>query len=199
MRLINLAYDMMSQVVGRKYGKGAQLEIKIGIHIGPVIAGVIGHHKPQFSLIGDPVNQTSRVASTGDSGAITLSEAAYLEARRWIKYYCKTKKYAKGLGDIYTYQVFNEKPPHYQIPKVQHLFTSAFKKLKDNKDFQALLKEAKKNKKSFLNQLKVRQQEEILKEEEEKKMKQSHRKSKTKNSLQKNSIFNGSPVNSAYP
>lgn len=103
MRLINLAYDMLNQVVGRKYGKGSQLEIKIGVHVGPVIAGVIGHHKPQFSLIGDPVNQTSRVASTGDSGSITLSEPAYLEARRWIRYYSKKKKFAKGLGEIFTY------------------------------------------------------------------------------------------------
>lgn len=30
--------------------------MKIGIHVGRVIAGLIGHHKPQFSLIGDPVN-----------------------------------------------------------------------------------------------------------------------------------------------
>lgn len=37
---------MLNQVVGRKYGKGNQLEIKIGIHVGSVIAGVIGHHKP---------------------------------------------------------------------------------------------------------------------------------------------------------
>lgn len=46
MRLVNLAYDMNKQVKGRKYGKGNQIEIKIGIHVGNVIAGVIGHHKP---------------------------------------------------------------------------------------------------------------------------------------------------------
>jgi len=38
---------------------------------------VIGAHKPQFSLIGDTVNTTSRVCSTGESGFITLSESAY--------------------------------------------------------------------------------------------------------------------------
>ena len=39
--------------------------VKIGIHYGYVIAGVIGDHKPQFSLIGDTVNTTSRLCSTG--------------------------------------------------------------------------------------------------------------------------------------
>lgn len=51
--------------------------IKIGIHFGRVIAGVIGLHKPQFSLIGDTVNTTSRVCSTGISGKITISEQSY--------------------------------------------------------------------------------------------------------------------------
>ena len=83
-RLVKLAYDCSKQVVGRRYGKGNQIEIKIGIHVGGVIAGVIGHHKPQFSLIGDPVNQTSRVASTGDVGAITLSELAFNKAKHSI-------------------------------------------------------------------------------------------------------------------
>lgn len=48
--------------------------IKIGIHFGKVMAGVIGYHKPQFSLIGDTVNTTSRVMSTGENGKITVSK-----------------------------------------------------------------------------------------------------------------------------
>jgi len=60
-----------------KYGNNEELILKIGIHHGRVIAGVIGAHKPQFSLIGDTVNTTSRVCSTGESGFITLSESAY--------------------------------------------------------------------------------------------------------------------------
>lgn len=44
-----------------------------------MIAGIIGYHKPQFSLIGDTVNTSSRVCSTGLEGEITLSEEAYAE------------------------------------------------------------------------------------------------------------------------
>ncbi|CAD8200084.1 unnamed protein product [Paramecium octaurelia] len=127
MRLVNMAFDMMQQVQGRKYGKGNQIEMKIGIHVGRVIAGVIGHHKPQFSLIGDPVNQTSRVGSTGDTGAITLSEQAFKQARHGIKYYEKKQKEAKGLGIIDTYQVFKTKPAGYQIPKAFQLWQNCTK------------------------------------------------------------------------
>ena len=47
--------------------------MKLGIHYGHVIAGVIGYHKPQFSLIGDTVNTSSRVCSTSQPGVIALS------------------------------------------------------------------------------------------------------------------------------
>ena len=40
------------------------LLLKVGIHSGPVIAGVVGSHKPQFSLIGSTVNHASRMGST---------------------------------------------------------------------------------------------------------------------------------------
>jgi guanylate cyclase len=48
--------------------KNKKLNIKIGIHHGNVIIGVIGFHKPQFSLIGDAVNTTSRHCSTAAPG-----------------------------------------------------------------------------------------------------------------------------------
>ena len=54
-----------------------KLVLKIGIHTGTIIAGVIGYHKPQFSLIGDTVNTTARVCSTGVEGAITISQQAF--------------------------------------------------------------------------------------------------------------------------
>ncbi|MBK8156696.1 MAG: hypothetical protein IPK55_12210 [Streptococcus sp.] len=40
----------------RTIKNGDELRVKIGIHTGPVISGVVGLHKPQFSLIGDTVN-----------------------------------------------------------------------------------------------------------------------------------------------
>jgi class 3 adenylate cyclase len=72
-RALDLALDMMDVVETLRWGQNNRVILKIGIHYGPVIAGVIGYHKPQFSLIGDTINTTSRVCSTGLDDKITIS------------------------------------------------------------------------------------------------------------------------------
>jgi len=76
-RLISMALEMTKYIENVTYGKGDHIKLKIGIHNGRIISGVIGYHKPQFSLIGDTVNTTSRVCSTGVDGSITVSEEAF--------------------------------------------------------------------------------------------------------------------------
>lgn len=60
--------------------------IKIGVHRGQCIFGVLGYHKPQFSLIGDTVNTTSRHCTTGERGNIILSKDAYENIKDNPKY-----------------------------------------------------------------------------------------------------------------
>lgn len=48
------------------------------------MAGVIGGHKPQFSLIGDTVNMAARVCSTGETNSVTLSDQAKFIAEREV-------------------------------------------------------------------------------------------------------------------
>ena len=79
-RLMTVAFEMKKIVKPYTYGSDAKpLNIKIGIHIGPVIAGVIGYHKPQFSLIGDTINTTSRLCSAKEiqKGKIVISSICY--------------------------------------------------------------------------------------------------------------------------
>lgn len=82
---------------------------------------MIGYHKPQFSLIGDTVNTTSRVCSTGDEGSVTISDEAWrklkgsdlifkkkvVSVRQRIYFYSIIFFFfeAKGKGDLTTYQV----------------------------------------------------------------------------------------------
>ncbi|EAS03767.2 adenylate/guanylate cyclase domain protein (macronuclear) [Tetrahymena thermophila SB210] len=116
--MANQMFEASRKITYSKQQK--QIGIKIGIHYGPVLAGVIGGHKPQFSLIGDTVNMASRVCSTGEANFITLSEQAkescqfelqILNEKRFhqqngfqIVLFERTVN-AKGKGNIKTYQV----------------------------------------------------------------------------------------------
>lgn len=71
-----MAFEMMEYAKTVTYHGDKKLRLKIGINVGDVIAGVIGGHKPQFSLIGDTVNTASRLCSTGLDEKITLSSEA---------------------------------------------------------------------------------------------------------------------------
>lgn len=107
-RVINLALNMMNFTKKRlTFGDNEKIKIKIGIHFGPVMAGVIGHHKPQFSLIGDTVNTTSRVCSTGEESTITISKQGFDNVHENFRNLDFTERIveAKGKGLIVTYQI----------------------------------------------------------------------------------------------
>jgi len=82
LRALEVALEMQELSTGFMYAPNKPIQLKIGIHYGTCIFGVLGYHKPQFSLIGDTINTTSRHCTTGESGEVILSESAWGEVRK---------------------------------------------------------------------------------------------------------------------
>ena len=81
------------------------IEIRIGIHTGPVVTGVIGKHKFAYDLWGAAVNMASRMESTSESGKIHISEQVKSLAGDNFSYKGRKKIEVKGVGVINSYFV----------------------------------------------------------------------------------------------
>ncbi|PKA14693.1 adenylate/guanylate cyclase domain-containing protein [Leptospira haakeii] len=100
---MKMAIEMQKFVKTLRDPSGNPLRMRIGIHSGPVVAGVIGKKKFAYDLWGDAVNTASRLESHGVPGRIQISETTYdlledtsqLEIRRLID--------VKGKGEMRTY------------------------------------------------------------------------------------------------
>ncbi|XP_037336917.2 adenylate cyclase type 6-like [Pungitius pungitius] len=86
-------------------------QMKIGLNIGPVVAGVIGARKPQYDIWGNTVNVASRMDSTGVPDCIQVTTDLYqvLANKGYVLEYRGVVK-VKGKGEMTTY-FLNDGPP----------------------------------------------------------------------------------------
>ncbi len=103
--------EMQQFMLQRKHERmkeGKQFfEMRIGIHSGPVVVGVVGVKKFQYDIWGDTVNIASRMESAGENGRVNISEATYFQIkhRSEFKYISRGKIEAKGKGKLEMYFV----------------------------------------------------------------------------------------------
>ena len=80
-------------------------EARIGVHTGPVIAGVVGLDKFAYDIWGDTVNTASRLESSGEPGRINISGSTYELVKNDFTCTYRGKMQAKNKGEVDMYFV----------------------------------------------------------------------------------------------
>jgi class 3 adenylate cyclase len=78
-------------------------ELRLGIHTGPLVAGVIGHKKFAYDVWGDTVNTASRMESSGAAGKINISRSTYEAVKHFFDCEHRGKVKAKNKGEVDMY------------------------------------------------------------------------------------------------
>jgi len=107
--VVNAAMEIqqfMQHHLQQRKNEGKEVfEIRIGIHTGPVVAGIVGVKKFAYDIWGDTVNIASRMESSGEAGKVNISGSTYELVKEKFKCVHRGKIQAKNKGEIDMYFV----------------------------------------------------------------------------------------------
>jgi adenylate cyclase len=98
----DLAVDMVRAVEELNATRGRDWKIRMGIHTGPAVAGVIGTRKFVFDVWGDTVNVASRLEQASDANRIHVSDAVTKVIGDAFQFEPRGAIALKGIGQIET-------------------------------------------------------------------------------------------------
>ncbi len=106
----SMALDMQREIRLFKRENGQPFQLRIGIHTGPVIAGVIGLRKFIYDLWGDAVNIASRMETQGLPNRIQVTTTTWQYLKDTFEFEERGLIEVKGWGELQTYWLIRRKP-----------------------------------------------------------------------------------------
>ncbi|MFT3907997.1 MAG: adenylate/guanylate cyclase domain-containing protein [Ferruginibacter sp.] len=113
--MLHAAFEIRDFMLQRKKEKESRgeipFEIRIGIHTGPVVAGIVGVKKYAYDIWGDTVNLAARMEQNSEAGKINISGATYELVKNKFNCFHRGKIQAKNKGEIDMYFVERSEIP----------------------------------------------------------------------------------------
>lgn len=109
---VEMALDLCAEVERFRQENGIDLAIRVGLHTGPVIAGVIGSRKFSYDVWGDTVNLASRMESHGVAGRVQVTGTVKDRLHDRYVFEKRGPIDIKGKGPMTTYLVHAHRRDH---------------------------------------------------------------------------------------
>jgi len=100
---------------------GIAMQVRIGIHSGPVVGGVIGATRMAYDYWGETMNIASRIEGAAEPGGIAVSEATYMRLQATHAFAEPQLIPLKGVGEMPVYRLIRNKATPEAVPSVQLL------------------------------------------------------------------------------
>ena len=101
--IANMALDMQREISNVNRSDGKPFSLRIGIHCGSVVAGVIGRSKFAYDLWGDTVNVASRLEACAEPGMIHVSDQFQKRLKTDFAFQKRDMIAVRGKGEMQTY------------------------------------------------------------------------------------------------
>ncbi len=113
---VDAALDLLFETNQMAIALGQDLNIRIGLHSGPLVAGVVGDHRFVYDLWGSTVNIASRLEETGKPGKITVTDAVVDRLRDQYNFQRQGRARLRGVGPTVLYSIESRKAGASAIP-----------------------------------------------------------------------------------
>lgn len=102
---LSFAHELIGEMSDVAEETGVDVKVRVGIHTGPVVGGVVGTNRLAYDYWGDTMNVASRIEGVAEPGSIAVSAATYFELADRDAFHPAEALLLKGVGETQVYRM----------------------------------------------------------------------------------------------